>query len=85
MNDVKRFAELWDLPCAAGAVDWKHTAIIAPPHAGSDFDYKKFHSIALMAVASSDYTFHLVDVGANSWQSDGGIFSQSVVHSLSDL
>jgi len=63
-----------------GAVDEKHITLQCPPNSGSLFyNYKKYYSIVLMAVANHVYRFTLIDVGAYGGNSDGGIFNDSLI------
>ena len=72
------FEEKWNFPHALGAIDGKHIVIQAPARGGSDFfNYKKTHSIVLMAVCNADYEFLLVDVGDAGRQSDGSVYTNS--------
>ena len=50
----------------------------APAHSGSlFFNYKKSHSIVLMAVSNANYEFILVDIGDTGHNSDGGVLANS--------
>ncbi|KAH8009133.1 hypothetical protein HPB51_010923 [Rhipicephalus microplus] len=72
------FNSRWQFRNCLGAVDGKHVAIVCPPKSGSEFfNYKGTFSIVLMAVVDSDCKYVLADVGAESHQSDGGIFKES--------
>ena len=73
-----RFWSKWQFPNCLGAIDGKHVIIQALPNSGTIFyNYKGSFSIVLMALASADYSFVMVDVGVFSSQSDGGIFKKN--------
>lgn len=68
----------WQLPNYLGAIDGKHIAIRKPHNAGSDyFNFKRFHSIVLMACADANYKFITVDVGGKGAEGDAAIFNRT--------
>lgn len=80
---ARDFEEAWDFPHCLGAVDGKHVQIIPPSGAGSFyFNYKKSHSLVLMAAASAKYEFIMVDFGMNGRVSDGGVIENSTFYQL---
>ena len=75
---AKEFKEEWQYPNCIGALDGKHISIECPQRAGSAyFNYKKFHSIVLLAVCDAKYCFIMVDIGAFGGENDASVFSNS--------
>lgn len=75
---AKEFETQWNFPNCIGAIDGKHVNIRAPWNSGSQFyNYKKFFSVVLLAVADANYPFVVVDIGAYGRNSDSGILSSS--------
>ncbi|XP_068096531.1 uncharacterized protein [Hyperolius riggenbachi] len=67
-------------PNCLGAVDGKHIQLVMPLHTGSKFyNYKKYFSIVLMAVADAEYKFVYIDVGAFGSASDSQIFRNTTL------
>ena len=68
-----------------GAIDGKHIAIQQPKNSGSEFfNYKGYFSILLLAIASHEYKFLYVDVGASGRNGDAGVFDNSELKKMMD-
>ena len=72
------FYERWNFPNCIGAIDGKHVMIQCPFNSGSLFyNYKSYFSVVLVAVASADYRFVMVDVGAYGSSNDSGVLNHT--------
>ena len=77
-NIAKEFEQRWKFPHALGPLDGKHVVMQAPPRSGSMFfNYKKTHSIVLLAVCNAQYEFTLVDIGDTGRQADSSVYANS--------
>lgn len=77
---AERFSCLWNLPNCIGAIDGKHVGIEKLPNSGSsNFNYKGYHSVVLMACCDADGLFRIIESGYAGRNSDGGIFRASAI------
>ena len=77
-SNADEFYERWNFPNCIGATDDKHVMIQCPFNSGSLFyNYKSYFSIALLAVASADYRFVMIDVGAYGSSNDSSDLNHS--------
>lgn len=78
INIAEKYYKEANFPNCVGAIDGKHIRIVCPPNAGSQYyNYKKYHSIILLAVVDADYCFTFIDIGAPGRESDSSIFKSS--------
>ncbi|XP_069612086.1 uncharacterized protein [Ranitomeya imitator] len=75
---AEKFWSVCDFPNCLGAVDGKHFRIIKPARTGSEyFNYKKYFSVVLMAIADADCRFIAMDIGAFGRGNDSQTFKNS--------
>ncbi|CAK1591290.1 unnamed protein product [Parnassius mnemosyne] len=88
---AENFYKYANFPNCLGAVDVKYIRIINPHNSGSNyFNYKKYFSIVLMAVADFNYYFISIDVGSFGKEADNNVFrssnfGQKLYHDMLDL
>ena len=70
----------WNFLNCIGAIDGKHIMIQCPSNSGSlFFNYKSYFSIVLLVVASADYRFVMVDIGAYGSSNDNGVLNHTAL------
>lgn len=77
---AERFHFLWNIPNCLGSLDGKHIRIEKLPNTGSsNYNYKSYHSIVLMACSDADGLFVFIETGFAGRNSDGGILQASSI------
>lgn len=80
INISDHFEKRANFPHCIGAIDGKHIRMIKPRGSGSEyFNYKKYFSVVLMAVADSNYCFTYIDVGSFGHDGDCNILKSTEV------
>ncbi|XP_056417454.1 H/ACA ribonucleoprotein complex non-core subunit NAF1 isoform X1 [Hyla sarda] len=77
---AEKLQEVTQFPYCVGAIDGKHIRIQMPMHMGSEYyNYKKFFSTILMAVADAQYKFIAVDIGSYGRTNNSRMFKNSAM------
>ncbi|XP_008180130.1 protein ALP1-like [Acyrthosiphon pisum] len=72
------FYDKTNFPNCLGAIDGKHIRCKGPNNSGSlYFNYKKYFSIVLMAIADANLCFIAIDFGAYGKEGDSNVFKES--------
>ncbi|CAN8023439.1 unnamed protein product, partial [Ixodes persulcatus] len=71
-RNAQQFYDLWNFPNCVGAIDGKHITVEA--RGSATFNYKKTHSIILLAVVDAQYKFVMVDIGEFGSWNDSAVF-----------
>lgn len=80
---IEEYNALWNFPNCFGSIDGKHCQIKCPPKSGTTyFNYLKYYSLGLQAVADANKKFITIEVGAKGSESDGGVFQCSTLYNL---
>ncbi|XP_069588343.1 uncharacterized protein [Ranitomeya imitator] len=78
LQSAENFEKLCHFPNCLGAVDGKQICISKPTGSGSEyFNYKKYFSMVLMAIADANCKFIAVDIGAYGQSNDSRVFKTS--------
>ncbi|XP_077118930.1 uncharacterized protein LOC143775001 [Ranitomeya variabilis] len=78
LQSAEEFQQICNFPNCVGAVDGKHIRIAKPAGTGSEYyNYKKYFSIVLMAIADANCRFLAVDIGAYGRSNDSQVLKNS--------
>lgn len=79
------FENKWNFPSCLGAINGKHVIIQCPANSGSSYyNYKKFHSIILIAVLDANCKFIMDDIRDYGRYNDGNVFTNSIIGKASN-
>ena len=71
---------MWHFPNCLAGTDGKNISIQCPINGDSlYFNYKRFHSTVLLALVDAEYKFLAIEVDSYGKNSDGNVFSKSVI------
>uniref|UniRef100_A0A915E7H4 DDE Tnp4 domain-containing protein n=1 Tax=Ditylenchus dipsaci TaxID=166011 RepID=A0A915E7H4_9BILA len=83
IRNSELYGRLRNFKNAIGSIDGKHIAISRPDNSGSIFyNYKKFYSIVLLAIADAESRFIAVDIGAAGRNSDATLWISSPIRAF---
>ncbi|KAG0435782.1 hypothetical protein HPB47_018321 [Ixodes persulcatus] len=71
-RNTQQFYDLWNFPNCVCAIDGKHITVEA--RGSATFNYKKTHSIILLAVVDGQGKFVMVDIGEFGFWNDSAVF-----------
>ena len=75
---AQEFDDRWNFRNTLGAIDGKHVIMQDPARSGSSFfNYKKTHSIVVMAICNARYQFTVVDIVDSGRESDSSVYANS--------
>ena len=78
VDTIHDFLVRYDYPMCIGSVDGTHISVKAPVESQVDyFNYKKFHSIVMLASVNCSLQFTYVNVGAPGRCNDSSVYSGS--------
>jgi len=77
------FNNRWQFPLCLGALDGKHIEFRASKKEDVlYYNYKRFHSVVLLAMCDSKYRFTFADIGGIGRNSDSGTLNQSHLRTI---
>ena len=82
-HTMNGFLTKFGYPLCLGSLDGTHIQIKPPPGAEPDcYNYKKFHSVIMLATVNSDLIFTYINVGAPGRCNDSSVYSRSTLYDV---